>query len=83
MGLNRFPGQLFQCFTFEVKMVKTFFPNIQSHPPLAQLGTISSCPKTCYLGKETNTHLVTTSVVIEGDKFSPWSLLQTKQTQFP
>ena len=43
------------------------FPNIQSKPPLAQLKAISSGPISCYLGKETNTHLSSTSfqVVVE------------------
>ncbi|KAK4817018.1 hypothetical protein QYF61_025938 [Mycteria americana] len=62
------------------------FPSIQSKPPLAQLEAISSHPITCYLGKETNTHLATTSfhVVVESDKVSPQPpSLQTKQPQFP
>ena len=33
------------------------FPNIQSKPPLVQLEAVSSCPITCYLGKETPTPL--------------------------
>ncbi|KAK4810786.1 hypothetical protein QYF61_008758 [Mycteria americana] len=37
------------------------FPNMQSKPPLAQLEAISSHPITCYLGKETDPHLSTTS----------------------
>ena len=37
------------------------FPNIQSKPPMAQPEAISSCPISCYLGEETNTHLATTS----------------------
>jgi len=49
------------------------FPNIQSKPPLAQLEAISSCPMTCYLGEETDTHLTITSfqVVVEHKKVSP------------
>ncbi|KAK4824605.1 hypothetical protein QYF61_016874 [Mycteria americana] len=65
---------------------KEIFPNIQSKPPLAQLEAISSCPITCYLGEETNTHLATTSfqVVVESDKVSPEPpLLQINQHQFP
>ncbi|KAK4823266.1 hypothetical protein QYF61_000233 [Mycteria americana] len=38
-----------------------FFPNTQFKPPLAQLEAVSSCPMACYLGEETDTHLVTTS----------------------
>jgi len=37
------------------------FHNIQSKPPLVQLEAVWSCPITCYLGRETGTHLVTTS----------------------
>ena len=62
------------------------FPNIQSKPPLVQSEAVSSCPITCYLGEETNTHLVTTSfqVAVESDKVSPEPpFLQTKQPQFP
>jgi len=58
-----------------------FFPNIQSKPPLAQLEAVSSRPITCYLRKETNTRLTTTSfqVVTENNKVPPQpSLLQTK-----
>ncbi|KAK4827829.1 hypothetical protein QYF61_021913 [Mycteria americana] len=61
-------------------------PNFQSKPPLAQLEAISSCPVTCYLREETNTHLATASfqVVVESDKVSPQSpFLQAKQPQFP
>ena len=45
------------------------FLDIQSKPPLAQLEAISSCPVTCYLGKETNIHLATTSfqVAVENE----------------
>ncbi|KAK4826411.1 hypothetical protein QYF61_008944 [Mycteria americana] len=35
-------------------------PTLQQ-PPLAQLEAISSCPKACYLGEETDPHLATTS----------------------
>ena len=62
------------------------FPNIQSEPPLAQLEAVSSRPITCYLGKETNTHLVTTffQVVVESEKVSPQPpFLRAKQPQFP
>jgi len=37
------------------------FPNSQSKPPLAQPEAVSSLRIPCYLGKETNTHLTTTS----------------------
>jgi len=62
------------------------FPNIQSNPPPKQAEAISSYPITCYMGKETNTHLATTSfqAVVESDKVSPWPPFpQTKQPQFP
>ncbi|KAK4827968.1 hypothetical protein QYF61_022670, partial [Mycteria americana] len=62
------------------------FPNIQCEPPLAQLEAVSSCPITCYLEKETNPHLSTTSfqVVIGSDKVSPEPpFLQAKQSHFP
>ena len=54
------------------------FPNIQIKPPLAQLEAIASHPIASYLGKETNTHISTTSfqAVVE-------SFLQTEQPQFP
>ncbi|KAK4828611.1 hypothetical protein QYF61_000063 [Mycteria americana] len=67
-GLNHFPGQpapmLDNPFGEEV------FPKIQSKPPLVQLEAISSHTITCYLGKETDSHLSTTS-------------FQAKQLQFP
>ena len=37
------------------------FPKIQFKLPLAQLQAVSSHPIACYLVKETNTHLATTS----------------------
>ncbi|KAK4808540.1 hypothetical protein QYF61_009843, partial [Mycteria americana] len=84
-------GQLWSAVELPVPMLdnpfsEEKFPNIQTKPPLAQLETISSCPITCYLGKETDTHLTATSfqVVVESDKVSPPPLLlQTKQPQFP
>ena len=62
------------------------FPNIQSKPPSAQLEAVSSHLVTCYLGKETNTHPITTSfqAVVESDKVSPQPpFLHAKQPQFP
>jgi len=62
------------------------FPNIQSKPALVQREVGSSCPITCYLGEETNTHPTATflQVVLESDKVSPQPpLIQTKQPQFP
>ncbi|KAK4823531.1 hypothetical protein QYF61_003040 [Mycteria americana] len=50
--LNHFPGQPVPTLDNPCSEVK--FPNIQSKPPLAQLGAISSCPITCYLGEETD-----------------------------
>jgi len=61
---------------------KEIFLNIQTKPPLTQLEAISSHPITGYLGEETNTRLITTSlqVAVEGDEVSPQPpLLQTKQ----
>ncbi|KAK4815341.1 hypothetical protein QYF61_000173 [Mycteria americana] len=82
--LNHFPGQPVPMLDNPFSEVK--FPNIQSKPPLVQLETISSCPITCYLGEETDTHLATTSfqVVVESDKVSPQPpFLQAKQPQLP
>ena len=63
-----------------------FFPNIQPKLPSVQLETISFCPISCYLGEETDIHLITTSyqVVVESDKISlePPSL-QAKHPHFP
>ena len=59
-------------------------PNIQSTPPLAQLEAVSSHPIPCYLGKETNPHLATTSVQVVVDTVSPQPpLFHTKKPQFP
>lgn len=52
---------LFQCLT--ALLVKTFFSNIQSKPPLVQLEAVPFPPLTCYMGKEINTHLATTSLL--------------------
>ncbi|KAK4818658.1 hypothetical protein QYF61_017266 [Mycteria americana] len=70
---------------FDNPFSEEIFPNIHSKPPLVQPEAISSCPITCYSGKETNTHLATTSfqVVVEGNKVSPAPFLQAKQPQFP
>ena len=59
---------------------------MQTKPSLAQPEAVPSCLIVCYLGEETNTHLVTTSfqVVVERDEVSPQpSFLQTKQSLFP
>ena len=69
-------GSLFQHVI--TLSVKKFFLISNLNKPL----TVSSCPVTCYLGKETNTHLATTSfhIVVESNKVSPQpSFLQTKQ----
>ncbi|KAK4816497.1 hypothetical protein QYF61_017458 [Mycteria americana] len=66
--LNHFPGQPLPMLDNPFSEEK--FPNIQSKPPLAQLEAISSRPVTCYLGKQTDPHLTTTS-------------FQAKQPQFP
>jgi len=61
---------------------KEIFPNIQSGPPLTQLEAISSHSIAGYLGEETNTCLIATSlqVVVESNKVSPQPpLFQTKQ----
>ncbi|KAK4817647.1 LOW QUALITY PROTEIN: hypothetical protein QYF61_023237 [Mycteria americana] len=83
-GLNHFPGQplpmLHNPFREEI------VPHIQSKPLLAQLEAMSSCPITCYLGEETNTHHSTTSFqgVVESHKVSPQPpFLQAKQPQLP
>jgi len=76
-------GSLFPCLT--ALLVKKILPNIQSKPSLVQLETIYCCPITCFLGKETDTHLAAASfwVVVESNKVPPQSLfLQTKQPQF-
>jgi len=65
---------------------KEILPNIQPKLPLVQPEAIFSCPITCYLEKETNTHLTTTSfqVVVESKTVSPQPPLpQTEQPQFP
>ncbi|KAK4830416.1 hypothetical protein QYF61_010947 [Mycteria americana] len=66
--LHHFPGQPVPMLDNPLGEEK--FPNIQSKSPLAQLEAISSCPITCYLGEETDTHLSTTS-------------FQAKQSQLP
>ena len=61
-------------------------PNIRSKSPLVQLEAIASHAITCYLGKETDTHLATAyfEVVVESNKVSPQPpFLQDKQPQFP
>jgi len=83
-GLHHFPGQpvAMPDHSFGIEI----FSSILSKPPLAQLKAISSHPITSYLGKETNTHLTTTSLqlVVESDKVSPQPpLLQTEQPQLP
>ncbi|KAK4817645.1 hypothetical protein QYF61_023235 [Mycteria americana] len=83
-GLNHFPGQPVPMLHNPFREEK--FPHIQSKPPLVQLEAISSCPITCYLGEETNTHLSTPSfqAVEESDKVSPQPpFLQAKQPQLP
>ncbi|KAK4824730.1 hypothetical protein QYF61_018118, partial [Mycteria americana] len=82
--LHHFPGQPIPMLDNPFSEVK--FPNIQSKPPLVQLEAISSRPITCYLGKETDPHLSTTSfqAVVESHKVSPQPpFLQAKQPQFP
>ncbi|KAK4827951.1 hypothetical protein QYF61_022566, partial [Mycteria americana] len=66
----RFPGtepvpMLDNPFSDEI------FPNIQSKLPWAQVEDLSSCPGTCYLGEETDTHLTTTSFQIVVESNSP------------
>ena len=76
-------GSLLQCLI--TLPANKIFPNIQSKPPLAQLEAVSSHLITCYLGKETNAHLATTSfqVVVESNKVPPQPpFLQAKQSQF-
>ncbi|KAK4818705.1 hypothetical protein QYF61_017926, partial [Mycteria americana] len=57
-GLHHIPGQPVPML--DNPSSEEIFPNIQPKPPLVQLEAISSHPITCYLGKETDTHLVTT-----------------------
>ena len=62
------------------------FPNIHFKHPLTQLEAITSHPVACYLGEETDIHLITTSflVVVESDKVSPeLPFLHTEKHQFP
>ena len=61
------------------------FPNIQSKCPLALFVVISFCPITHYLGKQTDTHLSTTSfrVVVESDKDSPQPTFLQIELHFP
>lgn len=49
------------------------FPNIQSKPFWVQFESVSSCPVTFYLEKETNPHFTTASfqVAVGNDKVSP------------
>jgi len=82
--LNRSPGQPVPML--DNPFGEVIFPNIQSKPPLVQLGAVSSCPVTCYLGEETATHLTTTAfqVVVESNKVSPQPpCLWPEQPQFP
>ncbi|PKU48777.1 rna-directed dna polymerase from mobile element jockey-like [Limosa lapponica baueri] len=55
------------------------FPNIESEPPLAQLEAMSSCPITCYLGEDTDSHLATTSFQVlrelAGELTKPLSII--------
>ena len=74
-SLHHFPGQHVPVLNnpFRVEI----FPNTQP---------TFSCPITCYLGEETDTHLATNSlqVVVESSKVSPQPpFLQAKQLQFP
>jgi len=46
---------------FDNPFGEEILPYTQSKPPLGQLEAISSHPITCYLGKETSTHLTTAS----------------------
>jgi len=53
---------------------------------MTQLEAVSSCPSTCYLEKETDTHLATTSfqVVVESHKVSTEPpFVQDKKPPFP
>ena len=71
---------------FDNPFGEDIFSNAQSKPSPVQLEAISSCPVTCYLGEETNTHLTTScfQVAVESNKVSPQPpLLQTKKPQLP
>ncbi|KAK4813151.1 LOW QUALITY PROTEIN: hypothetical protein QYF61_013116 [Mycteria americana] len=79
--LNHFPGQPVPVLDNPFSEVK--FPNIQSKPPLAQLGAISSCPIACYLGEETDPTSLQPPFR-QLDKVSPQPpFLQAKQSQLP
>ena len=82
--LHHFPGQPVPML--DNPFAEEIFLNIQSKHPLAQHEAIFCCAITCYLGKETKTHLATTffQAAVESNKVSPQPpLLQTKQPQFP
>jgi len=66
MVTHPLPGQPVPAF--DNLFGEDIFPDTHSKPPLAQLAVVSSLPITCYSGKETDTHLITTSfqVVVEG-----------------
>jgi len=84
MGLNHLAGQPVPML--DNLFGKEIFLNIQSKPPLTQLGAIASCPIASYLEEEINTCLTTTSfqAVVESNKVPPQPrLLQTEQPQFP
>jgi len=77
-------GSLFQCLI--TLFGEEIFPNIQSKPPLTQLETVPFCPVACYLGEETDTHIITSSfqIVVENKKVSPQPpFLLAKQPLFP
>lgn len=63
-----------------------FHPDVQLEAPLAQLEAISTCPITCFLGKETNPLLPIPSfqVIVESYKVTPKPpFLQAKPPQLP
>ena len=61
--LNRFPGQPVPML--DNRFSEEFFPNTQFKLPLVQFKAVSCCPIICYLGKETNSHLTTTSFQVD------------------
>jgi len=49
-----------------------------------QLEVVSSCPVTCFLGEETNSHPATTSIQVAVESGAPQPpFLQTKLPEFP
>lgn len=48
-------GNQFQCL---ITLTEEILPDVQTKHPLAEPKAISSCPVACFLGEESNAHLV-------------------------